>query len=82
MELVLYSIPIAAVIVALVEIAKGQGLPSRYAAPLALGLGLLFATLAKLDNPAAGTWLEVELLGLVTGLSASGAYSGVKAQRD
>jgi len=80
MELVIYGLPIAAVIVGLVELAKGQGLPSRYAPVLAVCLGLLFATLGKLDDPTVGTWLQVELLGLITGLSASGLYSGAKAQ--
>jgi len=80
MDLVLYGLPIAAVIVGLVELAKGQGLPSRYAPVLAVCLGLLFATLGKLDDPTVGTWLQVELLGLITGLSASGLYSGAKAQ--
>ena len=76
MDLVIYGLPIAAVIVGLVELAKGQGLPSRYAPVLAVCLGLLFATLGKLDDPTVGTWLQTELLGLITGLSASGLYSG------
>jgi len=80
MDLVIYGLPIAAVIVGLVELAKGQGLPYRYAPVLAVCLGLLFATLGKLDDPTVGTWLQVELLGLITGLSASGLYSGAKAQ--
>ena len=80
MELVIYGLPIAAVIVGLVELAKGQGLPSRYAPVFAVVLGLAFATLGRLDDPTAGTWLQVELLGLITGLSASGLYSGAKAQ--
>jgi len=80
MELVIYGLPIAAVIVGLVELAKGQGLPSRYAPVLAVVLGLAFATLGRLDDPTVGTWLQVELLGLITGLSASGLYSGAKAQ--
>ena len=81
MELTIYAIPIAAVIVGLVELAKGQGLPSRYAPVLAVCLGLAFATLGKLDDPSIGRWLEVELLGLITGLSASGLYSGTRAVR-
>ena len=80
MDLVIYGLPIAAVIVGLVELAKGQGLPSRYAPVLAVALGLLFATLGRLDDPTVGTWLQTELLGLITGLSASGLYSGAKAQ--
>ncbi len=82
MDLVIYGLPIAAVIVGLVELAKGQGLPSRYAPVLAVVLGLAFATLGRLDDPTAGTWLQVELLGLITGLSASGLYSGARAVRN
>lgn len=79
MDLVIYGLPIAAVIVGLVELAKGQNMPSRYAPVVAVGLGLLFATLARLDDPTIGTWLQVELFGLITGLSASGLYSGARA---
>ena len=82
MDLVLYGIPIAALIIGLVEVAKRQGLPDRYAPVAAILLGLVFATLGKLDAPTSGTWLQVELLGLMTGLAAAGMYSGVKAQRE
>lgn len=81
MDLVLYGLPIAAVIVGLVELAKRQGLEDRWAPVLAVCLGMVFATLGRLDDPAAGTWLQVELLGLITGLSASGLYSGTRAVR-
>lgn len=83
MELVLAGLPMAGVIVALVELAKGQGLPSRYAAPVALGLGITFAIVAKLasSNPEFASWAEAILLGILAGLSASGLYSGQKAVR-
>lgn len=80
MELVIYSVPVAALIVALVELAKRSfGLAARWAAPLAVVLGVLFAVAAKLDQPAMATWLQTVLLGLLTGLSAAGLYSGGKA---
>lgn len=79
MDFSLYGVPIAALIVGLVEVAKRQGLPVRFASPLALALGLLFALLARLEDPSLGTWLQMALQGLVTGLVASGLYSGVKS---
>jgi len=56
------------VVVALVQIAKGLGLTTRYAPllSLVLGVGILLA----LGEP----WLA----GIIVGLSASGLYSGGK----
>lgn len=80
MELVVYSVPVAALIVGLVEIAKRSfRMSARWAAPLALILGVLFAVAAKLDNSVITTWLQAVSLGLLTGLSAAGLYSGSKA---
>jgi 4-amino-4-deoxy-L-arabinose transferase-like glycosyltransferase len=83
MELVIAGIPMAAVIVALVELMKAQGLPSRYAAPVAVGLGVLFAVCAKVaaGNPEFASWVEAILVGILAGLSASGLYSGTRAVR-
>lgn len=80
LELVVYSVPVAAVIIALVEIAKRSfGLDARWAAPVAVLLGILFAVAAKLDDPGSATWMQSILLGMLTGLSAAGLYSGGKA---
>jgi hypothetical protein len=79
MDLMLYSIPLATLIVALVELAKRQGLPDRYAPLLATGLGVLLMIVAKADQPVLGTWFEVTLQGLAVGLTACGLYSGVRA---
>jgi hypothetical protein len=80
MELVVYSVPVAALIVGLVEMAKRSfRMSARWAAPLAVLLGVIFAAAAKLDQPTMGTWLQVVMLGLLTGLSAAGLYSGGKA---
>lgn len=79
-DMILYGIPMVAVIIGLVELAKGSlGMPSRWAAPLALGLGILFAVLGWLEVGADASLLEAVLLGILTGLSASGLYSGGKA---
>lgn len=80
MDLQLYGISGAGLIVALVELLKRSiGLPSRWAGLVAVGFGLLFAALLKLDAPGAGTWLQVMLTGLMAGLSAAGVYSTGKA---
>lgn len=68
--LLLASIP---VILGVVSLIKGLGLPSRFA-PLAsviLGLGVSFLI--------GGTPFIVIMGGLIVGLSASGLYSGTKA---
>ena len=81
-NLVLYGFGAAGIILAIVQFAKGQGLADRWAPVLSLILGIVLATLAKLDAPTSGTWLQIELLGIMTGLSASGFYSGQKAIRE
>lgn len=83
MDLVLFGVPAALVIVALVELAKSQGLSSRYAAPAALGLGIFFGIIAKMaaGNPEFAGWAEAVFVGILAGLSASGLYSGQKAVR-
>lgn len=63
---------IVAVIVGVVEIFKGVGLPSKYAPLLSLFLGLL----ASLGFDGFST-LSV-FTGVLYGLTASGLYSGVK----
>jgi len=80
MDLQVYGVSGAGIIIALVELGKRNlGLATRWAAPLAVVLGLLLALLLKLDQPGIGSWLQVELMGLLAGLSASGLYSGGKA---
>jgi hypothetical protein len=79
MDTALYGIPLALLIVALVELAKRQGLPDQRAPLIAVGLGVLFMILGRLDQPVLGTWYEVVLHGLVVGLTACGLYSGGRA---
>lgn len=82
MDLQLYGISGAALILAVVELLKRSlGLSTQYAGLAAVGLGLLLALLLKLDSPGVGTWLQVMLTGALSGLSAAGAYSGTKAAR-
>lgn len=67
-----------ALIMALVQIAKKAGLPSRFAGLLAvaLGVGAGLLSVVALDGPG---YLNGAAAGLVVGLAASGAYSGGKA---
>lgn len=68
--LALAAIP---VIVGLVQVIKGIGLPSKYApiASIALGVGVL--AIVGL------TWQAYLIQGIIVGLSAAGLYSGGKA---
>lgn len=80
-DLAIYGISAATLILLIVQFAKSTGLDTRYAAPLAVGLGLLLATLLKLDQPDIARWLQIELQGLLAGLAAAGFYSGQKSVR-
>jgi len=64
---------IVPVVIGLVEIAKRQGLSSRWAPFLSLALGVAGALLLIGLTPEAG------LQGILFGLSAAGLYSGGKA---
>ena len=82
-DLQLYGVGGAGLIVALVELLKrGPGLPTRWAGVVAVVIGVVLAALLKLDSPAVGTWLQVLLTGVLSGLSAAGLYSGTKAARE
>ena len=68
-------------IVALVEGAKQAGLPPRWAAGVAIALGLLVSLgYQAVDGPLDGrAWLDAFVIGLALGLSAAGLYSGTRA---
>jgi len=80
-ELIVFGVPGAAIIVALVELAKRYGLNTRWAVLLAVGLGIALAVVVHLAQvqPQVAVWAQVVLGGLLLGLSASGLYSGGKA---
>jgi hypothetical protein len=75
------GVPLVVIVPALVELAKRQGLPVRYAGLTAIGLAIALLVLA---NVALGTPLTPAALarwtlgGIVYGLAAAGLYS----QRD
>jgi len=74
MEFTAYDIALIPLIIAIVEVIGRLGLPARFlpAAALVLGLAGGFTYIAP-DDPA-----KAVISGLVMGLSAIGAYSGVK----
>lgn len=62
------------VIIAIIEVLKGLGLPKRFAPLISLIFGIL-AGIFYLDHPE----LKVRIFqGIVYGLSAAGLYSGAK----
>lgn len=78
------GILIVPTIVGLVEVGKRLGLGTAYAAPFAVGLGLLISVgYAVAANISGGTVVaDAMLRGLTLGLSAAGLYSGVKRWQD
>jgi hypothetical protein len=69
-------------IIGLVQLAKRLGLDARYAALLALGLGVVISAGAWLAATAGGRDLfDATLGGLALGLSASGLYSVTRSAR-
>lgn len=67
------TLALVPLVVGLVQIAKGAGLPVQYTPVLSLVAGVVLSILIP------QTLQEVVINGLVVGLSASGLYSGVKA---
>ena len=79
-EILTYLIsPIAQVslIIALAEIAKGLGVPSKYIPVLDVVLGVSFGLLIYTLYSGLGV-IEGIILGLAAGLSACGLFSGIK----
>jgi hypothetical protein len=81
-EILVINAGLVPVITALVEAVKAAGLPSRFAPIASIFTGVVFsalsswATLPVYDAKAA---VLGAVIGVVTGLAASGLYSGVKA---
>ena len=72
-----FGVLVVPVIVGLVEVAKGTGLSARWAAPMALALGLALSLIAADDGM---TMAGAVMRGLALGLSASGLYAAVNTQ--
>lgn len=76
----------AGIVLALVEVLRrtiGERIiKDRFTPILAIGFGIGLNALVKLDSAVAveeTTWMGTVLLGILTGLAASGIYSGGKA---
>jgi len=74
-DLMIYlGIPVVAVIIGLVQLAKGLGMSTKYAALLSVGFGIVAGGI--------GFYFTADpaylFLGLVTGLAAAGLFSGIK----
>lgn len=69
------AVAIVPIIVALVQVAKMVGLPSKYSPIVSLGAGVLISFLFGHET---GDMSQTILSGVVYGLSASGLYSGIK----
>lgn len=67
-----------AIIIALVQICKNAGFPSKYAGLLAVLMGLMAAFGVMLQIGSTDYFGAVKL-GIMLGLTAAGAYSGGKA---
>jgi hypothetical protein len=80
------GIALVPLIVGLVEMSKRLGLDAAWAAPLAVGLGLLacvgwVGALSPASAPSPESLARATLMGIALGLSASGLYSGLKQVR-
>jgi len=80
-DLIVFGVPGAVIIVALVELAKRYGLNARWAVLLAVVLGIVLAVVVQLAevNPQVALWAQVVLGGVLVGLASSGLYSGGRA---
>ncbi len=69
------AVAIVPIIVALVQVGKMVGLPSRFAPLVAIGTGIFISFLFGHES---GDMSQTILSGVVYGLSASGLYSGIR----
>lgn len=73
------GVAVVPLIVALVEVVKGAGLPTRWCALAAVLLGVAASAAYQAFGPAqARTWADALAVGLALGLSAAGLYSGAR----
>ncbi len=83
MDFAISGIPLILVVFALVEEVKAYGLDGKPLRAVSLILGLLLASgyqlsIAMPASPAA--WLQVVIVGLAYGLTASGAYDFINSR--
>lgn len=78
-EVVLAGVPGAVLVMALVQLVRGYGLPTRYAPLASVVAGVAVALLVEVSVvvPGSRDWIGALVAGLVLGLSATGAHSVV-----
>jgi len=83
-ELLIVGIPVVGIIIGVVELAKRQGLSTRWAPVVAVGMGIGVSLLSQLAvrSPGFAEWYEAAGAGLVVGLVAAGVYSAQKTLRE
>ncbi|EOS7780935.1 hypothetical protein FAE17_RS11130 [Enterococcus hirae] len=70
------GIIISPVVIILVEVMKKPKLiPSKWLAPSACFVGILFAIILSLTYPDLGSWQQLAMSGIVAGAIASGIYT-------
>lgn len=72
----IYGVPVLAIIMGLVKLAREQGLPSKYAPLLSIALGVILGCAVAYQNHT--DYVAGAVIGLVAGLSASGLYDAAK----
>ncbi|MHB9031930.1 MAG: hypothetical protein ACYC6L_02670 [Anaerolineae bacterium] len=83
-DIVVFGVPGAVIIVALIELAKHYGLPVRWAPLIALilGVGLSIGVYYAGINAQVAIWLKLVLGGILCGLAAVGGFSGTRSMID
>lgn len=79
-SVLLYGIPVLALIIGLVKVAREMGLPSKFAPAAALGLGIIGGIAVAYQNgmaPVGGV-----VIGIALGLMACGIYDQGKLSSD
>ena len=72
----IYGVPVLAIIMGLVKLAREQGLPSKYAPLLSICLGIILGCAVAYQN--SSDYVAGAVIGLVAGLSAAGLYDTAK----
>jgi hypothetical protein len=78
-ELIIGGFALSGIIVAVVQVLKGVGLPSKFAGLVSMLIGVGVGVAVYFEGTVEMTLLGAIFLGLATGLMASGAYSGTQA---
>ena len=81
--ILLYGIPVLALIIGLVKVAREMGLPSKFAPAVALGLGVVGGIAVAYQNgmaPVGGVVIGIALGLMACGIYDQGKYTGEGVQ--